>query len=385
MITASQIESVAEISEPVVSVYVNTHNPDPSRHPRIPEDLAWLKKQSARLCRTLSTSDAKSFQRVFVNIEQFIEGRRPEEKALALFSGRKTWIVVPLRTKVENEIKWGKPATSQLFRLSGEHQCYGVVVIDHQGARFFRFDPGELAELGEKHYEIDESQWKRNELGHVASDRTRKAHGPDRDLFEHRVEAQYERLCRETADQMAALSKKHEFAGIFLVGPERLAASLGKKFSPAVAPRLFTVYEDLGQFSLSEICHRIGPLVAEHEQKAQAAEVSHILSAEKGTVTNADEILARLQDGSVRAILVAAGYPFQLRECTKCGNVNSSDRKCAICEGDRKKITMAEALARLAPANGVKVQFVKGGAAEALGKRGGIAGWLRQQKSLGAS
>ena len=210
---------------------------------------------------TLLPADVKRFEQELARVKEFLEGRHPEETALAIFAGPQTWAVIPLQTSIHNEIRWGQPAVGQLFRLLSEHDPYGVVVVDHHAARFFRLHLGELTQLDEQRYDIDESQWKRTDLGHIASERTRKAHGPDRDLYEHRMEAQFEHRYRETADRAMALSKEHGFAGLFLAGPEPLLASLRAKFPPAA--RVVPVQEDLGGFSPEEIRQRLEPLVAD--------------------------------------------------------------------------------------------------------------------------
>lgn len=385
MLRVDEIQTIAESSAPILTVYLNTQNRNASRHPRVSGDLAWFRKKARALSQTLLPKDAERFQRAVARVERFVEGRHPEEKAMAIFSGRETWIAVPLQTTIENEIRWGKPAVGQLFRLLSEHNSYGVVVMDHRVARFFLFLLGELTDLGEKSFDIDTSQWKRKDVGRVASERTRKAHGSDQDLIERRLQARYERLFRETVDQAAALSKKHDFAGIFLVGPERLVGLTQRKFPAAFQARLIPVIEDFGNFSPRGILRRLEPLIADYERKRQIAVVKQLLAPDDGSVTDVDETLARLQDGTIRAIVVAADHDFHLRECSKCGTVNrSGDPNCANCGGERRNIELLDVLPGLATRLGTKVEVVSGEAATILARAGGIAGWLRQTKHAAA-
>jgi peptide subunit release factor 1 (eRF1) len=268
----------------------------------------------------------------------------------------------------------------QLFRLLSEHKAYGVAVVDHHRARFLQFHLGSLVVLAEKQYEIDESQWKRSDVSHIPSDRTRKAHGPDRDLFEHRVRAQFERKCRETADQLLILFRKHDFQGLFLVGPQRLIDSIKKHFPSAVSRFVVSVPEDWGGFGQAEIFSRLEPLVSDYEQERQLTEVSEILATNGKTVADPDETLARLQAGTIRTIVFAPDHDFHARECTKCGTVSRSvDVTCAACGGERRRISLLDVLPQLAAEQGVKVEFVKGAAAQALARTGGLGGWVRQQ------
>jgi peptide subunit release factor 1 (eRF1) len=270
---------------------------------------------------------------------------------------------------------------TQLFKLFSEHKPYGIVVVDHHGARFFRLHLGELTTLAEKQYEVDESQWKRTDVGHIASERTRKAHGADRDLFEHRLRAQFEHMCAETANQLLALSKKNDLAGLFLVGSRRLIDSIQKHLPSAASGLVVSVSEDMGGLSPTEILRQLEPLVADYERKRQLADVDHVIAAGAGTIRDVDETLARLQGGTIRTLVVASDHDFEVRECAKCGVVSrSSDVACAACGGERRRIALLDVLPRLSAEQGVRVEFVKGEAAQVLAKVGGIGGWLRQSK-----
>jgi hypothetical protein len=119
--------------------------------------------------------------------------------------------------------------------------------------------------------------------------------------------------------------------------------------------------------------------VAEHERTRQIAEVDQLLSAASGTVTAPDEALAKLQKGTIRTLIVAAGHDFLVRECAKCGALTrSSDLLCPDCGGERRNLALFDILPHLAAARGTAVEFVNGAAAEKLVAAGGMGGWLRQ-------
>jgi hypothetical protein len=382
MIAANQIQSLASLAEPVVSVFLNTENPNPSRHPRVPADLSWLHKNKAVLEESLTVHEAKRFERVFARVEGFLDARHPQEKALAIFAGNDSWTVISLETTVQNEVHWGKPSVAQLVRLLGEHARYGVVTVDHKTARFFEFYLGEFTSLSEKQFEVDESQWKRTDVGHIVTETMRKGHGPDRDLYHHRLDAQFEKLWRDTAVHAASLMKQHGFAGIFLVGPERLVSSIHKHLAAAAADiPAVNVCEDLGQFSPKDIRRRIEPLIAEYEQKVRLSEARELLAADSGSIVDPDEALDKLQTGTIGTLFVAENHELHLRECAKCLTVSREGGPvCAQCGGQRIHVAMTETLARIALAKGTKLSFVSGEAGEQLVKAGGMAGRLRQHK-----
>jgi hypothetical protein len=378
MIAANQIQTLASLKEPVVSLFLNTENPNPSRHPRVAADVSWLRKNKAALEHSVTVHEAKEFEKVFARVEEFLEDRHPQEKALAIFAGQNSWTVLSLEIAVHHEIHWGKPAVGQLVRLLGEHSRYGVLAVDRNTARFFEFYLGEFTSLSEKQFEVDESQWKRTDVGHIATETMRKGHGPDRDLYDHRLDAQYERLWQETAVHAASLVKQHGFAGIFLVGPERLVSSIHKHLAATAADiPVVNVFEDLGQFSPKDIRR----LIAECEHNARLAEVRELLAADGGSVVDPDEALAKLQAGSIGILFVAENHELHLRECVACLTVSREGGPvCAQCGGQRIDAAMTEALARIALAKGTALSFVSGEAGELLVKAGGMAGRLRQHK-----
>ncbi|HXJ37727.1 MAG TPA: VLRF1 family aeRF1-type release factor [Candidatus Eisenbacteria bacterium] len=381
MYDQKRIHKIAALPSPILSVYLNTANQDPSLHPIVPAPLRWFAEEAEALSRTLLPRDKIRFREQVERIERFLSLRRTQERAIAAFVGPDAWEVYPLNVGLENQLRWGKPSVGQLFRLLSDHKPYGIAVVDHHRAQFLQFHLGRLTALAEKRYEINESQWKRSDVSHVASDRMRKAHGPDRDLFEHRVVAQFERLCRQTAEQLLTLVKAHDFQGLFLVGPPRLVDSIKKHFPSALSRFVVSVAKDWGGFSQAEIYSRLEPLVADYEQMRQLTEVSEILATNDKTVADPDETLARLQAGTIRTIVFAQDHDFEVRECAKCGSVSrSGDVTCADCRGERRRISLLDVLPRLAAEQDVKVEFVKGKAAQVLARAGGLGGWLRQPK-----
>ena len=94
MIAANQIQTLANLKEPVVSVFLNTENPNPSRHPRVAADVSWLRQNKAALEHGLTVHEAKQFEKVFARVEGFLEGRHPQEKALAIFAGQNSWTII---------------------------------------------------------------------------------------------------------------------------------------------------------------------------------------------------------------------------------------------------------------------------------------------------
>ena len=379
------VQACAKLPSPLLTLLLNTSGNDPSRHTRERADLEWFVDAADALRRTLSHRDAKPFDRQVHRVRRFLEERRPAEKALVVFAGTKAWKVVPLRTPVSGELRWGKPNVAALLPLLGGHRRCGVVVMDHMAARYFEFTNDKPTLLGTKQFVIDASQWKRKEHGRVATERVQNSRGPLRDLYEHHVEARYEGLCHQVADEAAAFCKTKELDGLFLVGPDRLIQAVQAKIPYPLAGSTVLVRENLGRISPRELQCRLQPLIEYYEQEQQLSAVRLLQASGCAALTNPDEVLARLQNGRIRTLIAAQDLKLPLRQCPRCGlATRAADRSCADCGAVREQITLGELLAQVLATGSVKVEFVNGDAAQLLRRTGGLGGWLRAGRAAAA-
>jgi hypothetical protein len=347
--------------------------------------VKWLFDKAEVLRRSLSYQDAKKCERQIRRVSRFLENRHPAERAMAIFAGSKTWHVVPLPAPVVNEIAWGEPRIDSLLAVLNGQRYYGAVIIDHAGARFFEYSRGQLNLLGTKEFVIDSSQWKRKEQGGVAAERVQKSRGPLRDAYEQRLEAQYKRLCHRVAHEAAELCAKRNFDGMFLVGPDRLTQTVFERIPQNLASSTVRVAENFGRLDPKPLSRRLRPFVERYQQQQQLATVTRLQSAEPPALTNPDEVLAHLQQGTIRSLVVARDFNITLRECPKCGSATTAaDRVCSDCGTARVAITLGEFLAKVAPTLGVKVEFVSGKAADLLRTTGGLGGWIRARRAASA-
>jgi Bacterial archaeo-eukaryotic release factor family 10 len=201
MLTMSQLESLSQLPPPLLTAYVRTVPVEASLHGATPEYLAWLKDESRPVVESLSPTEQQLFRKQVDRIEEFLRQRQPHERSLVILAGSAVWEIVSLQREVENELHWGKPSVTQLLWLASEYKPHGIVAVDHAGARFFHYRLGEMVEDEEKKFAVDLSQWKKEELGHVTGQGVRKTRGSQREVFRNRMEGQYARLCRETAQR----------------------------------------------------------------------------------------------------------------------------------------------------------------------------------------
>lgn len=380
-----QLPAIAKLPPPVLTLYLNTASDNPSRHPRRPAGLDWLRKQAKVTAQSLSTRGAKAFERQIDRVEKYLQSRHPAEEALVIFAGSRCWKIVSLRHSVENHLTWGEPEIAQWIRLSNTIKAYAVVVIDHHAARFFVFSQGELTQIAERRFDVDVTQWKRKYLGHISSERHRKTRGSNLDLFEQRMEAQFDRLCREAAELAVTLCQQEGLAGIFLVGPNRLIRTIHARLPHPISNTSVLVPENLGSSSPLQLLRRLRSVIENYDQDRQRAKVEELFRAERGAVLGVDATLADLQKGMLHTLVIAHDLDFELHRCQQCGSASrSADPVCAACGGSLYKTSFRELLPKLALAHNAELQFVIGHAAELLLEREGVGGWFRQVAAASA-
>ena len=381
MLSAQQVESFLQLPQPLLTAYLNTRQAEASRHPLVPGCSVWLKKEAKSVGHGLSRAEQDLLEQQLERIREFLDKRPPRERSLVIFAGAKTWERVPLQVTVDSELHWGSPAVAQLLWLIDEHKPYCVVVVDHKGARFFQYQLRELLKIGEKTFDIDISEWKRKDIGHIAGQAIQKTRGSQRDVFEHRMDAQYAHLCTETANQVIALSKQHNHAAIILIGEDRLSGPIEAAMPQNIRQHVIKIQEDLAGLTDRELEKRLEPIVEEWERKYQAAIVTEFLGSDRGTVAGIEESLFQLQNGSVRRLLLNREVDVDLQQCLKCGwTERMGDPVCSACGGAKRTVTLREVLPGLAKLYKANIQILSGDAAELMKKGGGIGAWLRGAK-----
>ncbi len=386
MLSVAQIESLSRQRGAILTVYVNTQQNDATRHLRVPQFIAWLRKEAKSLGHKLKSNERAQLATQLHRVEAFLANRHSHEKALAIFAGPNTWEVVPMPVTVENDLRWGRPALSQLLLIAEGHKAYCVVVLDNKKARFFRYQFAELVGIEERPFTLDVSQWKAKVMGHVTGQQVHKTRGSQRDAFDHRVQEQYARLCRETGQEAASISRREHLSGLFLVGGSHLVEPTAAAIPADFRDSLGFLQEDLGGFSVADLDLRLSGPIREWEQQRSESLVQCLVGATRGVVTEPDEVLAQLQEGAIGRLVVAYDFPFSLRECDQCSWADrSADPTCPKCGASRHEATLKDVLPLLAQKYKTEVHVVDGSAAaERLRGLGGLGGWHREVKQVAA-
>jgi hypothetical protein len=385
MLTMSQLDPLSQLPSPLLTACVRTNPIEASLQSSTPGYMPWLKDESRPIAQHLPPVEQEMFLKQLDRVEEFLRQRARHEKSIVIFAGPSVWETVSLQLEVQNELHWGRPALTQLLWLASERKPYGIVVVDHAGARFFHYWCGEMVEHEEKKFAIDISQWKKEELGHVTGQGVRKTRGSQREVFRRRMEGQYARLCRETAQQAANFCTKKDLAAIFLVGLDRLIRPIEAQFPRGFRQPIVLVDQDLARVTQLELQKHLEPQIAGWERTREAELVTAVAGNERDTVTGFDETLALLQKGKIRTLVLARGLDANLRQCVQCAWTDrSADPVCSVCGSERRTVTLRDVLPELARRHQVEIDVVNDDAAEGLKKVGRIGAWLRQPKSISA-
>jgi len=390
MLTVRQLEALYEIKTPVLTAYVRT---DPVEAERLggstAASSAWGREEGQIMVKNLPASEQRSFLTQLARVQEFLKKREAHEKSMVILAGSKTWEAIPLQLDVQPAIHWGKPALAQLIGLASEHRRYALVVADRTGARFFDYWAGEIVEREQKKFAIDISQWKRKErgnameLGHVAGRAVAKSRGSQKDVLDKRIENQVARMCRDIGQEIVKISAKERPAAILLVGSDRMIKPIQAKLPRNAGEPIVAIDEDLAKMTLDQLKKHIEPKIAAWEHKHEDEVVRMATSEERGTIAGFDEILAQLQKGRIRTLVIARGLDPELNQCVKCGWMDrSADPVCPQCASARRRVKLWEMLPELAREHDVEIDVVSNEAAERLATVEGMAGWLRQPKRM---
>jgi len=384
MLNAGKLETLSRLPQPLLTAYLNTLSAEPSHHAPVPPHLAWLRKEGNSFVESLPPAERGLFGEQLHRVEEFLRDRTPAEKSLVIFAGFKAWDTVPLQIEIVNELRWGKPVIAQLLWLVAEHRPYCIVVVDQGSARFFGYRLREMRLLDEMSFDVDISQWKEEDLGHVARPGIRTTHGTQRDVFNHRMDAQYKRLFRNAAEKTVHLQEREHFAAVFLVASERLTAPIVAEFPRELQRRVRSIKKDLGKFEPHELQKHLEPEIDKWEREHESTLVDELIASERGAVMGIDETLAQLQKKKIRTLVLLRGFDARLHKCNNCGWTDSAaDTLCPVCRGDRSSVMLRDVLPDLAGASEADVEIVSDKPGTGLKDAGGIGAWLRQRKESG--
>ncbi len=380
MLDAKLIQSLPQLTPPVLTVYLDT-NPANPRNQRQPSGARiWLKSRGKVIGARASREEQKLFREQLERVDKFLRTQPPRERGIVIFAGPAAWECLKLHIPVEDELHWGRPSLTQLLWLLDEHQPCGVVAVDRSGARFFRFWLGEVVEQEQERFVLDISQWRRKDLLPPSHTGNQKTRGSQRDVFEQRIEAQFAHFYRDAAARIEAWARREKLNPVFVAGPADSVEPVWTDLPAAFQKQAALVKGLPARVTPPELQERLVPEVARWKRAKELQIVDEMLSSSNGVraVVGPDETLARVQQGGARELVVVRGLGGKLRECVKCRWVDrSADPACSACGSERRVVALRAVLPELARRYRVPIEVVAGDAATKLRAAGGMGAWLR--------
>ena len=168
MLSVKEVLSLTDLVSPVLTAYIDTDQMNRADGKSLPASVRWLRKEAENIAKNLKAADVKDFRKQLSRTEQLLTERPLKAKGVIVLTGPKVWKSFPVALKVRNELHWGKPALTQLLNLVDEEKPSLIIALDRAGARFFRYEIGEMTEYEESKFHVDASQWKKKEHAHMA-------------------------------------------------------------------------------------------------------------------------------------------------------------------------------------------------------------------------
>ncbi len=378
MLRPGLIESLPDLSAPVLTVYLNTSREKAANRALEPGYLISLGSKAKLAEGALDLEDRDAFRKQVERVETYLRNHPPKSKGTAIFAGRGSWELVPLEAGVEDEVHWGAPNLVPLYWLLEEHKPYGIVAVSRKRAQFSLYSLGQMLALAEKECTLAPS--KEKEMGPVArAFGVRVSRGTNRDVFEHHRDAQYSRYHRQIAEGIERWCDAEHLRSLFLLGAAEAITAIQKDIPVALRERIVLVEEDLHWASKNQLLRRIEPIVQKHERERQGALVDGLLADGPSVVVGIDETLARLQQGKIRDLVVAKGLDTGLKRCGECLWADrTTDPTCPACGRERHGVTLRDILPELTRRYKVTTEVVSGDAGRKLQAAGGMGAWLRE-------
>ena len=352
--------------ERVLSVYLDL---DPQRQARHAYRLV-LKDLAKEVRSRLDRKARAGFQANFTRVQEWLDGRAPHGKGVALFSSepRKFFQAHWLPVRVRDHMAWDlKPDVAPLLEVADEYERYAVVLVEKDRVRLFTVFMGAIEESAALR---DEEVPPRHDQGGVSQSHFQYHH--DLHVLWH---------LKRVAGRLAALSRRRPFDRLILAGPEDVTSELQPLLPGSLARRVVAVVPLETYANEREILEKTLEIEARVEREAEERllqELFETAGAGGRATRGLTPTLEALWLGEVRTLVVADGAEVAGSECTNCGRLEPGDVAiCPACGSVMGSVhdVIHRAMARTIEQAG-RVEVVHGDAAGRLLQAGGGLGAL---------
>ena len=353
-------------STPVLSLYLNV---DPTQQK---SDRYKLKLRSL-----LKKATGKANRKDITAIERYFDFEFDwQAKGIAIFSCQDEgfWRVYPMAVPVDDHVYvYDRPYIKSLTDVLDAYGRYGVTLVDREGARFYKFNLGELeqvtAVLGEEVKRL------KHGAGSAAGRRGGKTPAGRRE------EGVAYRNLKDAAESATGFFEGSGITRLVLAGTEETVAQFQELLPKAIQARVIGSFSISTDASESEVQSRSMEIIEAAAQEREARQVEQLIAGwrrDSGSAVGLADTLAVLQEGRAAVLLVSAGYEAIGYRCQDCHylTLKGSDEPCALCGGELEAVPdVVDNVVHRALQQGVEVEIVRG--IDELEKIGSIGGLLR--------
>jgi len=380
MLDQKQVQSLPQLTPPVLTAYLDTNPANARNQGQPPGYIIYLKSRGRVIAGRGLGDEQKLCKEQLKRVEEHLRREPPRSRGVLVIAGPDAWNVLPLQIDVEDELHWGRPSLTQLLWLLDENRPCGGVILDRSGARFYRLWMGEAEEQQAAEFRVDTSKWRSKDLMPPGHPGMQKMRGSQRDVFEQRIEAQYAKFYREAAERIRRWAERESLDPVVLAGPNEVVEPVWGELPRSLQERAAMLKADLGHASAADVHARLEPAAQSWKREYELSMVGRIIDQRNGlrAVAGMDETLTQVQLGGARQLVVVRGLGGKLRQCARCGWTDrAADAECAYCGGERHVVALRAVIPELARKYDVPVHVVGGEAASRLREAGGIGAWLR--------
>jgi peptide chain release factor subunit 1 len=291
-------------------------------------------------------------------------------RSLVAFScaPRDLWDVYELQVPVRPVARFAeRPVVAPLTAALDEHERFGVAVVDKEEARIMTVYLGRIEH--------------RTELSSSYPGRT-AAGGWSQARYERHREDHLHRHLLRTVDAIRKEARRHGFDRLIVGGPDEARHGLLSLLPEGLRSRVAGTFGAELFASDHEVLERVREIEEEAERRSEEQLVADVIESGKGTgpaTLGWSQTLQALGEGRVHRLVRAQGVTRRGRVCPE-GHFATIERlaRCPVCnEHMTTRRDIMEWAIEQAYDTDATVEEVRGDAARALKREGGIAAVLR--------
>jgi peptide chain release factor subunit 1 len=271
------------------------------------------------------------------------------ERGRMIFASAPQGFLEAYRVSVELEplVVWGRsPFLLPLARLKGDHEDYGLLLLDSQEARLFLINSGTIEEIDKAKIDLM-NKHKKGGWSQMRYNRLRKG----------AIKSFFSQLIDDLQDNEDMLRVR----GLVVAGPGEAKGQFIEMLPFALKAKVLGSI-DLHMETPAGYLLNLGEEVSRSDIEADSRALSErlkeaVLRGEPAAYGLAD-VKKALEEGKVNNLLISEGFALPGMICISCHNVHKEGELCPTCGGEMAALRLEE-LYEMAERTGAEVVLVE--------------------------